>query len=83
LVVASVKFYCFGDKFFFPLFIFFPVEENEPKEARVPLIPARRRCGRSTLKRGNARTVRALYAARRLDARRGPKRIETDLQTAF
>jgi hypothetical protein len=34
----------------FPLlFIFFPVEENEPKEdALVPLSPARRRSGRST-----------------------------------
>jgi len=33
------------------LFIFFRVEENEPKEdARVPLNPARRRYGRSVRK---------------------------------
>jgi hypothetical protein len=33
------------------MFIFFHVEENEPKEdARVPLYPARRRGGRSTRK---------------------------------
>jgi hypothetical protein len=35
----------------FASFIFFHVEENEPKEdARVPLYPARRQCGRSARK---------------------------------
>jgi len=37
--------------YFHALFIFFHVEENEPKEdARIPLNPARRRGGRSVRK---------------------------------
>jgi hypothetical protein len=76
LVMIPVYFYCLGEKFFLLLFIFFPVEENEPKEdARVPLFPARRRCGRSARKLAIAQTVRALCSVRHVDARRGPKGI--------
>ena len=46
---------------FLGLFIFFHVEENEPKEdARVPLNPVRRRVGRRARKLAALRQVRAL-----------------------
>ncbi|MDJ0889215.1 MAG: hypothetical protein QNI89_18085, partial [Desulfobacterales bacterium] len=44
------------------LFIFFHVEENEPKEdARVPLNPARRPVVRRARKLASLRQVRALF----------------------
>jgi hypothetical protein len=43
------------------MFIFFRVEENEPKEdARVPLHPARRRVGRRARRLASLRQVRVL-----------------------
>ena len=67
------------------MFIFFHVEENEPKEdARVPLDPARRRHGRSTRKLARLRLgyngrkqVRVLLPGRIADARRGTKGVQT------
>jgi len=64
----------------FILFIFFHVEENEPKEdARVPLNPARRRRDRSARKLTFAQTVPALFSVRSADARRGTKGINSTL----
>jgi hypothetical protein len=64
------------------LFIFFHVEENEPKEdARVPLPPARRRYARGTRKltplSAGFKQVRAPLSGRTVDARRGTKGINT------
>jgi hypothetical protein len=65
------------------LFIFFPVEENEPKEdTRVPLHPVRRHGGRSARKlaslrqsaRFNPSTALMLGAGQR-DLRQKPKTI--------
>ena len=71
-------------KTFLYLFIFFHVEENEPKEdARVPLHPARRHLGRGARKIVSLKQVHALFpsAMSMLGAgQRGkpePQRIDT------
>ncbi|MDJ0874123.1 MAG: hypothetical protein QNJ02_02565 [Desulfobacterales bacterium] len=48
--------------FFLGVFIFFHVEENEPKEdARAPLFPVRRHVGRRARKLAALKQVRALF----------------------
>jgi len=61
----------------------FSRKKTEPKEsARAPLLPARRRIGRSARKLARLwrpQTVRALFADRPVDARRGTKGNSFDL----
>jgi len=51
ILVENLQMFTILVKTFSGLFIFFHVEENEPKEdARAPFLPARRRRGRRTRK---------------------------------
>ena len=51
-----------GARFFHGLFIFFHVEENEPKEdARVPLNPARQKYGRRASELASLKQADALF----------------------